>query len=267
MNWWLDPQIKTDRLGLQKFEGSVTLKEASNTIQVRLIFGDITQRFTSSEWTVWSFPVEVQGPALVQVRHDRLKEYMNPKNIRAKEQEDHSTTLKALKDIMHSTKEAAGVGMLHRGEAAHASVAKVIAQAESKILLKVNKPTGPPNEVKQRFVTTGMSPFALAREGNEDVAKRLALNLGENVLYHDPLRTGPEEAFCILHAYIKRILVTAKIPNTVMLYSVKGNTNSRQDTPKGFVDSDAGTEATMLEIDRQYIAQVTNSEAFGVRRS
>jgi hypothetical protein len=163
---------------------------------------------------------------------------------------------------MHSKEEAAGVGMLHRGEAAHASVAKVIAQAESKILLKVNKPTGPPNEVKQRFVTTGMSPFALAREGNEDVAKRLALNLGENVLYHDPLRTGPEEAFCILHAYIKRILVTAKIPNTVMLYSVKGNTNSRQETPKGFVDSDAGTEATMLEIDRQYIAQVTNSEAF-----
>jgi hypothetical protein len=207
--------------------------------------------------------MEVQGPGLVQVRHDRLKEYMNPKNSRVREQEDHSTTLKALKDIMHIKKEAAGVGMLHRGEAVHASVAKVIAQAESKILLKVSKPIGPPNEMKQRFVTNGMSPFALARAGNKDVTKRLALNLGENVLYHDPLRTGPGEAFCILHAYIKRILVTAKTKNTVMLCSVKGNTNSGEDTPKGFVDSDVGTEATMLEIDRQYIAQVTNSEAFG----
>ena len=168
---------------------------------------------------------------------------------------------------MHSKKEAVGVGMLHRDEAAHASVAKVIAQAESKILLEVSKSTGPPNEVKQRFVTTRMSPFALARAGNKDVAKRLALNLGENVLYHDPLRTGPEEAFCILHAYIKRILVTAKTPNTVMLFSVKGNTNSREDTPKGFVDLDVGTETTMLEIDRQYIAQVTNSESIGVTRS
>ena len=238
-----------------------------NTIQVRLLFGDLSHRLPASEWTAWSMPISIEGPGPVQVRHDRLQAYLNPKKSRSSKQDhgltDHGLTHELEQDVQQD-KDAAGVGTcpVVRAEAGAetsvaASVARVISRAETKTLLKVNASKEPSNDVKQRFVNTRKSPFALARAGEHDLSKRVVLNLGENHVYHDPVKTGPGANSVIFHAYLKRILITAKTPNTVMLYSAEGDKCSRKEVPKGFVDRGAGIEVILLDVDQQYVAQVT----------
>lgn len=212
-------------------------------------------------------PISIEGPGPVQVRHDRLQAYLNPKKSRSSKQDhgltDHGLTHELEQDVQQD-KDAAGVGTcpVVRAEAGAetsvaASVARVISRAETKTLLKVNASKEPSNDVKQRFVNTRKSPFALARAGEHDLSKRVVLNLGENHVYHDPVKTGPGANSVIFHAYLKRILITAKTPNTVMLYSAEGDKCPRKEVPKGFVDRGAGIEVILLDVDQQYVAQVT----------
>ena len=111
-----------------------------NTIQVRLLFGDLSHRLTASEWTAWSMPISIEGPGPVQVRHDRLQAYLNPKKSRSSKQDhgltDHGLTHELEQDVQQD-KDAAGVGTcpVVRAEAgAETSVAASVSCAATAII-------------------------------------------------------------------------------------------------------------------------------------
>jgi hypothetical protein len=141
-------------------------------------------------------------------------------------------------------------------------VAGFLAKNESKILFSKDKKNGPPNEVKQRFDETKLSPFALMptvsmQSELRSLSRRVLLNFGENLVYHNPLNIGPDDPYCVVHAYLKRILVTATIPDAVVLYSAKSTEEGSK--PKAIKGFQAPKELfrTVLSCERQYSAEVS----------
>ena len=261
----LPMKVPRDRLGNLKWEATVKLEEGANSIQVRMLFGDLHKRLSPKDWTAWSEELDPApiGPGPINIRQDRLSEYLNPSNVaagaRAEEQQSQNAHLSTqLQGVMaaHSqtSRSVKGSGV---SQTPRVSVAAVMQANEKKTVLK-KEVKGPPAEVKQRFGTTRQAPFVLTPCLSEATSAKdgvVSLNLGENFLFHDPEDTGPDALFCTVHAYLKRLLISTTCQDTVVLISAEeGEVNARG--PLGFQTQDDNSVRTTLLPSQQYSASV-----------
>jgi len=247
---------------LPALAAQVKLEEGSNSIQVRMLFGDLLKRLSPKDWTSWSEPLDPPpiGPSTIHLRQDRLSEYLNPSNAareaRATAQERQTAHLSSQ---LQNVKAAHSTGVQSAKASAQTprtSVAAVMQANESKTAHSQKEAKGPPAEVKQRFGTTRQSPFVLTPSADDSKDGVLTLNLGENVLYHDPEDTGPTAQFCTVYAYLKRLLISTTHEDTVVLIS-DGEGKALPDSgPLGFKSNQDTSERTTLVPSQQYSAQL-----------
>jgi hypothetical protein len=202
-----------------------------------MVFEHNQKRLTPADWTAWSAPIDPVpiGPSVVSVRHDRLAEYLNPSAAiaaAAKESEKQATNQR-LTDMMHDLRDAeSGNNAVHASSQRHSSVAAIMKGKEAKTV-KQKAEKGPPNEVKQNFGLTRLSPFVLIPSAL-DLHSKVELKLGENILHHDPLESDLDATYSIVHAYLKRVLISTIVPDSVVLIKHPEEGDGRDAPPRGF---------------------------------
>ena len=259
----LPHQLPHDRLGNVKYEGSVKLVEGINTIAVRLLFEEEGKRLSPANWTAWSQPLDPPpiGPTTVKVRQDRLLEYLNPSSalLAAKTSEEEAETERMTSAYLDVKNDETGAHTSAQGGTqtpARTSVAAVMKGKEAKAVHKLEH-SGPPNEVKQRFGLTRLSPFVLnPTDASLATSKQVvSLNLGENWIYSDPLDTGQDASYCTVHAYLRRVLIGTKEPDMVILITQpEDDDEDFRPVPKGFQRLGDECVRTVLKPGQQYAA-------------
>ena len=145
-------------------------------------------------------------------------------------------SLRDLKNADSVSKKGEEAGAKTTGGKTRSSVGAVLSQKETLNMLKLEA-KGPPNEVKQRFGVTRLSAFVLtpANTESETWSKgAVSLNIGENVIEHDPYQSGREACYLTVHAYLKRILLTTNVANCVVLISKSAADEKVEAPPRGF---------------------------------
>ena len=269
-------QLSYDRLGKIRLESQVKLDEGVNSIQVRMLFGDITKRLTASDWSPWRDHLDPPpiGMDALSLRHDRLSEYLSPPIPEDETAEFHEKQQQTaqMSSNLHDLKRSASTSKKGQGQksvtfrtgektSAPTSVGGVMASMESKKGLKLES-VGPPQEVEESFRVTRQSPFALKESSLEyPGSSTIPLALGENQVYHNPSETGPTGVHSTVHSYLKRILVSTDHADTVVLIS-SSVIDQTVKAPVGFHRLEAEPLRTVLQPSQQYSANVGDTLLF-----
>ena len=282
----LPQKLPRDRLGNLKYQGSVKLLEGVNTVAVRLLFQKEGKRLTPADWTAWSQPLDPApiGPSFVHVRQGRLLDYLNPSKTllaASKESQQIEESKRRTSDLLEMKDTETGANRAKSSlksdirdvnnvserclqPAASTSVAAVLKANENKAVLKLERP-GPPNEVRQRFDRTRLSPFVLNPSDTSLSASQPAvpLNFGENLIHQDPLDRFSHPSATTVHAYLKRVLITTKESEKVVLITQPADVDKDLRTvPKGFQPLGDGCIRTVLNPGQQYAAALGDRIAF-----
>jgi hypothetical protein len=277
----LTQKLQYNRMKKIKFEAQVKLEEGANSISVRMLFKEkvptgvfrnVSRQNTrySTGWSAEMDPKPI-GPSPVTQRQDRILTYLNLSttatgDVKSKETDggldpEHFQALfERARSWQSSIPDGTGGRLLLSEEEERLKTAgeKLIAQ-RNETAQKGNNIKGPPAAVRERLNVIRQSPFILTPSISQAFAgsnQVLQMNLGENYIYHDPNQTGPHSAYCIIHAYLKRILITPTVRNSVMLLSPPAVVEDAPAPARGFKPVRKEGERTLLERGKQYSGSV-----------
>ena len=101
------------------------------------------------------------------------------------------------------------------------------------------------------FVLTLISEFGERVNSNQE---QVPLVLGENSVYHHPEDCGSDSIMSSVHAYLKRLLISTTVPDTVVLISNAVTAAEAEQVPRGFQPKTAAEQRTLLAPGQQYSA-------------